>query len=79
MIDEREIIATTIRSGPLHEVMVAVKDEGEGKWIAKIGCGGVMDSVTASKIVADKGAELNKKEALVFFPGLDPELCINKE
>lgn len=79
MIDEKEIIASTVRSGELHRIMIVAKDEGKDKWIARVGMADVMDDLTVSKIVAGNGAELHKKEAIVFFPDLDPNKCVNKD
>lgn len=79
MIDEKEIIAKTRRTGLLHSFLIVAVSKGDGRWIAKLGAADVIDQVTESKIIAEQGADLLKKEALVFFPDLNPEKCINQE
>ena len=69
----KKIIAAAWRSGK-ETIGVVATDQGGGRWRAYIGGARGSDEETDAQYIADWGTKLSKREAIVFFSALNPDL-----
>lgn len=70
---QRKILGVEWRSGKDSVGIVAVEQSHNKRWRAYIGVAQNLTENSDAKHIADWGAKLNRREALAFFPYLDPD------
>lgn len=70
----KKIIGTEWRTGRGFSFGIVATQQAGGKWRAYIGPAPGADEKTDAEYIADWGAKLNKREAVAFFPDLNPDL-----